>query len=360
MPASLVLPDDFSERVGSVSPASAGFGRGAGRATLPVYYNSLVLSNAIRDLLGHVQRTPGSGRLNRTLPAAHPNFPWLMCSRVATIRGKGQYEKKPAAPVVEGTQVAYFARYELYELDAEFEHLPYACLPDGAVGLYDLSWVDESNVTINTKYANEFIRFTSYEVVPSLQYVTAQFGQQKFRTQGGAPNGVTFPGAPRVALGGRTIKLTWHFVPYSLMEDSRSPLVKYLGRINQTTFSIGSRDYPPGSLLYESLAATRYLPPSPDYFVQRGGATALSHDYVADFTLTLQHCDRSPGGTSPVPTNGNYIASGGWNLRPWVQDGRFYYVTSTDGTAADTDQTKWRPSYLSVPFQLLFSDPDQT
>jgi hypothetical protein len=47
----------------------------------------------------------------------------------------------------------------------------------------------------------------------------------------------------------------------------------------------------------------------------------------------------------------------GHNLLPWLTTRMFYYVSS-EGVPDKTDDTKWRPTYNSFPFELLFTDPD--
>ncbi len=344
------MPTDYAEKVRSESPCSAGFGRGAGRATYVMYYNSSVLANAILDLLGYVKRDKSSGRLIRGLPAAHPIFPWLLCTRIATIRGIGQTELRASTGSTEGHQLAFYAQYGDWELTCEFEHLPYAALPDTAISTRDFKWVRDDGtgdapMDPFSKYATEWERFTSPNELPSSQVLTANQGQQVFRSHAIPPGGGPYPGAPRIGVMSSKFDLTWHFVPYAFVTEAKSAIRQYQGRVNQTTFF----GFAPGLLRYDSITVNRYLPPVPDFSIQPGGI-AFSHDFVADITFHFEACNRFA--EDPVtPTNGNWMVNG-WNSRYWWKTGLAYYCT-----AADTDPAKWRPAYLSFPPELLFTDP---
>lgn len=352
---------DFDEKVRSESPNSAGFGRGAGAAGYTFYYTSPVLANVIQSTLGVVSRNKATGRLNRNiLPARHPLFPWMHATRIGTIRGVGLPEKLAANPTIEGnsSDLIFFAQYPNWECNVQFEHLNYAILPDSAISTYDVEWFPEdgsATVPTASKYATEYQRFVSWESVPSAQVVTATQGQTKFRKGGGgAPHGFTYPGAPRVTLGSRTLRVTWHMVPEALVEHDNSPIEKYLGKINQRAFTLGKRTYPAGSMRYDAVQIQRAMPPVPEWSIQ-AGATAFSLDRNVDVTFVFEVCKR-PAETPPTPAHGNWIANH-WNCRPWWRDGKFYYVTSVSGSDPDVDTTKWVPTYKSFLVEHLFTDP---
>lgn len=341
---------DYDELTGSQSPGGAGFSRQGGRASLVLKASASTITSVITTLLGSVERG-SDGRLRRTVAAAHPQFPWMVAERISNIKGIGSYSQAAAIQPVEGVALTYFAQYSEYHLDVEFVHQPWSAKLDSAITMTDFTYYDDDGIGVSSRYANEWDRYTSYELIPSADLVTATHGSSKFRTTANtAPNGFTYPGAPRVYVGKAVLKLTWHFVPHSLVTDPASILVSYLGCVNQTAFF----GYPAGSLLYTAVGVRRYVPPVP-YSVINGNSVAFSNEYNCDIEFVFEYTDRQIAGAY-APQQSNWLAAG-HNLLPWFRTRGFYYVTSTDGTSGDTDETKWAPLYLSAPFEHLFTDP---
>jgi hypothetical protein len=341
---------DYEEKVASLSPSTSGFGRDVGQGTVPLIVFGDRFNVAIRDILGHVRRQ-GGGLLQRDLPARHPYHPWMVADRITNVQGVGKPTTRAAALGTDGVGLILdYANYPLYQFNVSFTHQPYACLDDSNIQLTRDTWFDEAGDPRPTAYSNEFQRFTSYETLPAVDVVTATHGFQKFRREDGdVPANFGYAGAPRIVTGRATLKVTWHFVPYSLIEDPKSPIVKYLGRINQKPWTLGNRTYQAGDLRYDAVGARRYLPPLPDS-VSINGVLAFSNAYFCDLVFQFEVCQRSVV-SPPFTRNQNWIAAG-WNSRAWWNDGKFYYVT-----AQNADPTKQRPTYESFLVQHLFTDP---
>lgn len=349
---------NWDQSIGSYSPDTAGFSREGGRATLSLHFDSVTLWGAIQTILGTVRRK-GDGTLNRVAPLAHPDYPWMLAERISNIQGRGAPSKASISAPVEGINPAYGAVYPDYLFTVEFAQMPWAALSDSAIALTTLDattateyYDDAVSLTDPqaTRYANEWTRYVSFDFLPDVDVMTATHGHRKFRTTGVAPNGYTFPGAPHTYVGRATVAVTWHYVPWGLVLDPNSPIVKYLGRVNQIDWA----GFPAGSLLYLAAKIKRYMAPVPDSFVSPG-AIAFSHDYCCDITFMFNYTRRDA--TSPItPASKAWIVNG-WNASPWFRDQQFYYVTSTDGTENDNIPSKWVPSHRSFLVQHLFTDP---
>jgi hypothetical protein len=353
------VPTTYAEKVASQSPASAGFGRDGGRALLPVYVKPAVLYNAITEILGSVKRGT-DGRLVRGEPSSHPTFRWMLANRISNIQGVGKPVKKVAAFAGNNSAVhSYYAEYPEYLFTVEFLHQPWVSRDDSQIQVKKGVWFDgEVTAPKNTVWAEEWRRFTSHETSPGAELVTATYGFQKFRTQGAtAPNGFTYPGAPKVVVGKSQLRLQWNYVPMSLIEDDKSPIIKYLGRVNQTEWKTSWATYPPGSLLYVGVEVRRYMPFMPTGKISVLGTLDLDFEYLCDVTYVFDHTNRKVEDPPATIYNSNWIPQN-WNTRPWFQNRKFYYTTATDGTAADADLAGHVPTYLSalIPHHL-FTDP---
>lgn len=350
------MPESYDEKVASLSLASAGFSRQGGRATLPLLIEAADLTDAIKRILGTVE-AKGDGSLRRTTPICHPQYGWMLANAIESIRGIGSPTKTPAVAATEGTLLDFYALYPTYEFTIGFNHEPWAAQPDSAIEVRDLFWYDDDGDSVLTQYATEYLRYVAVDFLPSFEIVTATYGFSKFRNTAGLPNNHTFPGAPRLYIGKSALKFTWHQVPFTYLLDPNSPIVKFLGRVNQRAFY----GVPAGGLLYSAVGVKRYVPPVPNSTLIDPDSVAFHHEYHCDLEFFFEMTDRAHAGTF-TPSNLNWIA-GGHNLLPWFggKDGGssgFYYVTATDNTKDDTDQSKWHPQYKSFLFEHLFTDPE--
>jgi hypothetical protein len=338
----------------AANSASAGFSIEGGRAQMTLYFTSYPYTE-VTTILGKTT-TYGDGRLQRTRPVAHPTYPWLVAERISNIQGLGAPVKTATAAALFADQVnlAYYAGYTTYAVTIEFTPRPYALLPDSSITSTLTDWKGENGTTsgesFSNKFTTEYLRYTDYEVIPDLDVVTAQHGQMVFRSTASPPNGVTFTGMPRVYIPKAVVKFRWYQVPYSYIDHTDSLILRYLGYINQTSFRTGSRLWPAGSLLYRGVMVKRYTPPIPDTAII-GGTTVYSPEKLCDLEFIWEFTKRDNASpTSPAP--GAHRIMEGHNCMPWYGNRKYYYVTVNDSTAANQ-----YPTYPSVPFQLLFTDP---
>jgi hypothetical protein len=336
----------------SPNTSSSGFSIEGGRAQLTVYFTSYPYTE-ITTILGKTAKM-GDGRLQRTRPLAHPTYPWLVAERISNIQGIGAPVKvaTSAALFADVVNLAYYAGYSAYATTIEFTPRPYALLPDSAITSTLTAWYDEDGTEVENKFTTEYLRYTDYEVLPDIDVITAQHGMMVFASTATPPNGKSFTGMPRVYVPKAVVKFRWYQVPYSYIDNTDSLILRYLGYINQTDFTTGSRTWEAGSLLYRGVMVKRYTPPVPTTAIIAGTAV-YSTEKLCDIEFYWEYTRRENASPiSPEPTNANRIQYG-HNCMPWYGNRQYYYVTTKD----DADEAGRYPTYPSVAFQLLFSDP---
>jgi hypothetical protein len=276
----------------------------------------------------------------------------------------GAPSKVASNPVLspEGVFPAYYASYPTYLYTVEFNHRPYPVCANSKIQVAATNWWDTNALTASpttSKFTTEYIRYTDYDIQPGVKVITSRYGQMVFRaTDAAIGDGVRgFTGVPAVYLPTGIIKFRWYEVPTSYLESSNCLLLKYLGRINQTTFKIGKRTWTKGQLRYAGLGIRRYLGPVPDTVINTAGkptnlnARLMDVEFVWEYSLAENSSLPTPDPESVYPGR---IAQG-HNVFPNYVNRGFYYVTNGDSTTALASQY---PTYSSVPFQLLFTDPD--
>jgi hypothetical protein len=348
---------EYRERADDFGPSSAGFGVEGGKVTVSYFVDDEDLDATIVDLLGGVSRR-GDGSLTRKLPKAHPRFPWMFASRIETCVGWKSNKSadsdgtREAEPFLEAETMEKYGTWEEYLLTVVFEPRPYPVLPDSAITARLEAYYDEDGSPVNATVANEWDRFTYYEFAGGPELITAQHGQMVFATGSLAtppapPKGFTFSGFPRMLVPGCTLIYHWVQVPASVVDSANSYLMDYQGYINQLDWD----GWPAGSLLYDRIGnVKRYTPPYPAEVVGPGGV-GFSVERLCDVELIFKYTKRNVQ-SPPTPANPNWIAAG-HNCPPWLVDRKFYYVQNS---TSDTENQA--PTFLSIPFSLLFSDPD--
>ena len=347
---------DYTEFVSELSPSTAGFAMEGGRATLQLWVAAGELEDAITDLLGDVESS-GTGGLVRTLPKAHPRFPWMFASRISNIQGRKWTGKEPSEAELEAPPLDFYAEYDRYLLTVDFEPRPYPVLSDEAIPSESFTWYDESGASQSENRPEEWRRFCWGYPVPQPELITAQRGMMVFRlsdaTEPAAPHLTSFPDHPRMILPKAALKFVFHQIPLQWVTSESSWIVRGIGKINQLEWN----SYPAGSLLYTAPSVRPYTPPVPTLDLFEG---VYSAEKLCDVEFNFEYTNRSNGGATPTISNPNWIAAG-HNLLPWLYDRKFYYATATPfirPPATDTDPSVWAPTYESFPFQLLFTDPD--
>jgi hypothetical protein len=342
----------FKEKVGSISPGSAGFAVDGARATWPYYCGYLDMPDAFIELLGTTEYDKSDGRLKRKLPKAHPQYPWLYAERVSNVQGVG----KPVTFNITETYevpliVQKIAVYRTYLLTVEFLPRPYAVIGDINIPAVEKVWTDPDGEAQTYLSTMEHARFVDVDEDPDSDTVTAQHGMMKFR--GGAANGRSYTGMPRMTVPKSLIRMRWFGVPLRYIRSANSHLARFRNCINQFDFW----DWERGSLLYKGFKILRRYPQLVPEVNPVFGTNAFTPDKLCDIEIHLEHTTREIA-AEVVPANDNWIARG-HNLMPSYVDRKFYYVTTSPlGPATPDDPAEWFPLYLSFPLDILFTDPD--
>ena len=348
----------YLEKVDDRSPAAASFSMYGSRVPVRLTIPNESFTNALLiDLLGDVETGEG-GKLKRKLPKAHPRFPWLFASRIDDVIGVGVPSKVPAVSglMEQDNVLDAYAAYPQLQMTVLFEPRPYAVVSDAVIDTDVVDWTDENNVSQHNGYAEEWQRFTSYTVLPQTELLTARQGQSVFRltdsTSVNSPqpphlNGI--PAFPRMTVPKAALKVRWHQVPFDFIDSANSYIFRALGRINYREW-FGCEA---GSLLYEAVGVSEpYVPVVPE-LSHVGGEPVYSAFKLCDIDFIFQYTDRRAGYPHSLTVSNPNWKVAGHNLLPWLYDRKFYYVT-----ASDVSNSKWTPTFLSYPFELLFTDPD--
>lgn len=369
------MPLDFTtypaiEKVGHThSPGRAGFSFESARATLPYYCKPDSLENNLKIILGSVI-PDGVGGLSRGLPSAHPRYTWLYASNVNTIESFGHHDgTNRSARVTTETYLEAppitnsYMKYLVDEYTIEFTPRPYALIDDSSIRAETetITWQDQNDSTTTITVNKEWLRYTDFVFEPAAEFITANQGQMVFVRDdsdidpapsgtSNLPHGVALTGFPKILLNKSIIKFTWFQVPYSFVVSANSRLFSYAGMVNQLDWY----GVPKGELLYMGFSAKRYVPPVPERVMWPGGA-AFSTAKVCDIEMTFLRVKRTTP-AAPTPSKIRWVAKG-HNLHPWFGTREYFYVIMPD-PAALNDESKWRPTYESAPFQMLFVDPD--
>ncbi len=373
----------YLEDVDHASPQSASFSYNSpARATsrYQVTYargNELLASAdmgiAVKEILGGTSAGAGNFGLKRTLPLAHPTFPWLYADAVTDFRGVGRNGLNASAAQLEAPAISpQYWRYAKYYATVTFTSRPYAVLSDNSVGNVSESLANFAGVAKTVQAAQEWLRYTDWEPISQPDSVTATQGEMYFRNAL-LKIGDQFPrysGMPRMFLNNQLIRFTWYQVPFSYISSTNSYINSFRGKINQINWF----NWAAGELLYLDYRIKRYTPPVPALQILDNpfneqpppvppllpGKT-FSTAKLVDVEFSFLDTVRTTNDTY-VPANNNWIVKG-HNLLPyWIDRKYFHYATTfnkADGAVpAGSDQAQWYPSWLSVPFSLLFTNPD--
>lgn len=344
----------YVDTVQDVSPGSAGFSLEGGKASLPILIDFDNLEDSLQDILGSCEAA-GTGRLSRVTPRAHPQFTWLYADAISNIQGVSPVEQLEAENHLEASPMSVYTKYRKYICNVSFSSRPYSVLTDDSIVEGTVEWTDSDGVEQTSVYATEWLRYTEWNYEPGLELLIGTQGMLKLRGNTGvAPDGVVAPGMPSIRIPKTILRVRWHHVPYEYVYSTNSYVRSFLGRVNQTAWA----GFAPGTLLYTACGITAYTPPFPKRFIDDSGFIRFSAKKLCTIEFMFEIAERSmaAGVTPTAPASVNYIQAG-HNLVPWFGNRQFYYVSTTDNTA-DSDNTKRYPIYFSVPFELLFSDPD--
>ena len=302
----------------------------------------------INEVLGYCE-TDGLGGLMRTLPLAHPQYPWLFASEL-TITGLGfDQQASSSSQIFEAPPIASFAVYKRYQYQITFTQRPYILLQDVSIPSEAIEYYDaDGTQQFEGNVPREYWRFTDYEEYPSAEFLTAQQGQFTFDRQDlEVPDGNTVPGQLRLLQRKSTIKFRWYQVPNHYLTSEYSYIKAAQGTVNQLEWN----GWMPGTLLFAGCnVLKRYTPPNPEPDPWMDGT--IGNAKLIDLEFIFQYFD--PGLEAPpvTPTNPNHVV-GGHNLLPWMAAGGGKYYYARGGENVD-----YAPIYNSYPYQLIFKDPE--
>lgn len=314
----------------------------------------------ILALIGGTSTEVGDGSIDRTLPRAHPRFPSLFAEDI-TLRpppGEDYREGDEASEGLEAPTLDGYAAYVGYELDVLFTQRPFAVVKNESMRPRLGDYWDEDGNAVAYVYAPEWLRYTTYETEDASQLVDASLaGGMRFRAPDVAGvNNKQYSATPTLRVPDQKITMRWYQVPQRYLDSDNSFLNRYVGYINQEVFY----GWAEGSLLFLGAKKTKtYSPPAFEALADEIFPGIFTTEKLCDIELTFLRTQRTAGADVPenLRPNRNWLAKG-HNLLPDFLTRKYYYATTAPTGADANDATKWYPSYQSVPFQLLYQDPD--
>ncbi len=321
---------------------------------------------AVKEILGSTAVDAGGYRLRRQLPLAHPTWNWLYAEDVTDFRGRGRGGLKASGRKLEAPPITTaFWQYARYYVSINFTSRPYAVLSDNNINVTTETAANFAGVNQTYTVATEWDRYTDYEPTSSPESVTATQGSMYFRDRSLAVFNVSYPvynAMPRMFLKNSLVRFMWYQVPFSYISSTNSYIQAFRGYINQLDWYL----WKAGELLYLDFRIKRYTPPAPalqllgNPFDPPPPAGVVKSTYstekFVDIEFDFLQTNRTTSDNQYTPFNTNWIVKG-HNLMPYWLDRKFHYATTYD-IAAPFNEAKWLPSWLSVPFSLLFTNPD--
>ena len=367
---------NYLEKVGGRAPWSASFPRRApgrsnwsffvgedGTSTQTVINTPAQLWAIMKEVGGFTQEHPDGIRINRTLPRAHPWFPWIFVEDIQRIQAYGTFTKIAADPggILEAPTFDNVAQYKLWEFECSMTSRPYALAQDWDISTSFVTYNKPDGGTQNLNYAEEWLRYTDTERLPGGEYITAEAGQFKIDVASGQnPNELPAgSGQLRLFIPKPGIKYTWFEVPYSFVDTvgNTSRIETALGCINQRAWE----GYGAGTLLFHAVAINRYTSWCPDVTGWDGSGVVFSAKKLCDISMIFLFLDPPLGkdaagnpATPSAPVNSNAIQAG-HNLVPLSHRNSWYYG-KTVGVSAFADAND-RPLYPSYPFEAIWGNP---
>lgn len=279
---------EFLGKSGGSATHSFNFGWGSASQSQMVVdclWDDFARGNLLVSLLGAAWRESTS--LKRQLPMAHPIFPHLYCSRVASAQGVSFTQKTEDAW---GT----FASYQLVRLGLVFEAPTFAMLDDAELAK---DW--------EGKERNRFLEWQRMPTVESIQHA-GSFFQWEEGGGSGPTIGKEVPfGVPHY-LSKVGLQFTWKMVPVDYALDANYAATKIescLGKLNKTPIwgcAAGTLYF--AGMRLEKRGSPFLLPNVPTNYPQ----------YLLDIPMQFKFFDPPKGGTVR-----------GHNLSAW-NDGLWY------------------------------------
>lgn len=324
--------------------------------SIRAFLGTTIVSRASEANIG-----PDRGRINRDLPLADPVYNCLFAEAVNVRVQAGEGYGSDATvinPDLQAPPLTGNADYRCYLLDVTFRNRPYPVVKNSKLEPKTIDFYGLASDRYRLTYYEEWKRFLHYQTDVSDTRISATVASamrlRQVPDKNGNPTDIPFTGVPDMILPDSLITMTWYAVPERYLSSSNSYLLKYRGYINQSAFW----KWATGSLLYLGVKVLRtYV--TPTFKVQDQddpvwADTFAESEKLVDLNLMFIHTTRTQSAVLPAPSNPNWLQVG-HNLLPHFHTRKFWYAT-----AEDADPAKQQPSYWSVPFEILFQDPDCT
>src|SRR5262245_36133601 len=327
------------------------------------------LLDTVVDILGITRTTVYDGGLQRIVPKADPQFPWMVADAIVNLQGLGRSVEVLGVPsdVLEVPLVSdSYGLWRDYDCKVRFAQRPYPVLPDSKINVNELIWYPEADPPGSTPppgvpftYTTEFLRYTLLTRAPRDDWVVGTQGNFVFETGGPTGplygNGKTAKGQTRQYLCNADVNVTWFGVPFRYIRSDNCYFDQFRGRVNQLVWDTPWYTWGLGELLYMGYSYREYVPMVAVVELDPILGTVTSLEKLCDVTFRFLETRRESDDTVSPPDL-NHIA-GGHNLQPWFGDRKFHfgYLIPTGGSTREV------PSYFSAPVpHILFSDPDFT
>lgn len=308
---------EFITDKGSSQEAAFSYADG-NQATLTIFVYDADLEQAIADLLGSQEANfgggSGSNTLDRVLPAQHPRFSWLFCSRVSSVKPyRFTGTTGPGGSQQNGRLGGKSSQYDLYLLTCVFTQPKFALYTDAQL-----------DAQAGGGPRPEWLRYTERIAQPTTFVLSREAGQSfRYVEDNGAgqpPANTNVPVPQPQFLNQVDYNLMWRRVPYIGLfggggTGTPDNQLNGLSAVNDAAF-LG---FPAGTLLFKTFRVHPYEDPvSPSLFglnVNTGQSSL-----VCDVELVFTYFN-PPSGVSMATNHGH-------NLAPW-RDNRWYLVKDT-------------------------------
>ena len=392
----------FPEMIGPTSPSNIGFSMEGGKATMEILVGTDVAWEVLSQIIGNVVEykilaavpvvQPG---LKRSLPIAHPQFPWFFASAIESYKGhkykKAEdylLEKKTENPFSKLAAPSFpvFADYEEYRIQVGFEPRNYKILPDSYMAASPLNvnyFPPKNNGAVPANAINfpgiwrEWERFCYSVVLPRAEYLTGDQGMYAYYIPSNAGKTPALPalvnvnkGQVKILIPSKSVIVKWFCIPYSYVTGSnvsgnRTVFDLAIGSVNQNPMFGPALDdnagYAAGTLLLEGMNVTRIYPkPFPTLAPLDTLVNTFHFDAELLCDIDLIYAHRDPETDEEYSdTEGNNVYAG-HNLLPYLQQNTWYAgivrAAIENGNTINTG-TIMPLIYPSFPMELLFCNP---
>lgn len=340
-----------AEMTGRIGPSKSNFAVGGGSASMDFIVPRSGMGRLIQQILGTAEIT-AQGSLKRELPAAHPYYDWLYATRISNIEGVTLDGLADAAQYQRIIQTHFkdLAIYENYKVTVEFEPRPYIIMPDDQVQAFWQvnvpNYYNVANDFTNFTDCAEYRRFVEISIEPNAEFLSTAVNSFQYKDSDAAINNAqinaTNGSGINIIVVKPTVKLTWYFVPYSMVFSSN--ITDALGKVNQYQFY----GYPAGSLLFKGMEINKYSPPYQT--VAQGQFASPETTRMCDITFVFELFKQSSNDISAgIPAVSGYKVAFGHNLVISARDLKYYYAEIASGLVG-----AGRPVYGSYRMEKLF------